>query len=457
MAADRVERLGWLTLWLALSGCEATPIPFECERDQQCVLDGEQGSCLGNGYCAFADDNCNSGLSYSDYSSDEWRGQCVETCAHSLSLGEKHTCVVLESGAVRCFGDDRQGQSSGAPSSRENALDPAQLSLPASLSFSSDRVSPISSARAENCTIVGEGEFFCWGGFYQFDQVQDDLSRITDDEGPAFQVGVGSELTCARFRDGVGCWSTTENDPQSTLFSLGQDVLDIAVGRLHGCARISDGTRGERVMCFGDNRRAQRTVPLVGVEAGPNLVLQLDNVDQLALGDDHSCALSDGDVWCWGNNLSRQIGDPDAPPIVGNPTQVSLDVEFTQIAAGQEHNCALTADGDVYCWGNNAFGQLGAVAELESTDDNAADGGATLDGDESELGSLRQVGVATPQRVPLDEPAAAVYAGGGHSCALLESGRASCWGNNDRGQLGTGDRQSKAEPVAVSPTAIACD
>ncbi len=79
------------------------------------------------------------------------------------------------------------------------------------------------------------------------------------------------------------------------------------------------------------------------------------------------------------------------------------------VEAGDLHTCVLLADGDVRCWGANAFGQVG---------------------DGTTLGRSAPAAVVTPG-------ASQITADGSHSCALTE-GRALCWGFNSDGQLGTG-------------------
>ncbi len=420
-----------LAAWIQASACAVEEIPFVCDADEQCALNDREGFCLDSGFCAYEDAQCPSRLKYGAYASEELRRQCVASCVNSISLGGKHTCVTLEDGNIRCFGDDREGQSSGKVSAKENALDPVQLKLPGPLSFTSDSAGPVSSGASENCTIVDDGELFCWGGLYQESSVQAELSML---DSAAFQVAVGKSLTCVRLRGGVGCWDP--NAPGSgTLLKFQVDVLEIAVGGSHGCALVSGGL----LMCFGDNAQAQRTLPLVATEGGPN-VLDLEQVSQLSLGDEHSCAVADGNVYCWGANDYAQSGRAASTDPEPRPSRVPIPGEATQVAAGSRHTCALNERGQIFCWGDNEFGQLGPGAHS---------GAATLGGARS--------GQALPAEVPLAEPARSVAAGGSHSCAIGAGGRVYCWGNNDRGQLGTGGRSPVEPPTAVRTSALSCE
>ena len=87
-------------------------------------------------------------------------------------------------------------------------------------------------------------------------------------------------------------------------------------------------------------------------------------ISQIAAGGKHTCVLfTSGDVRCWGNNASGQlgyghtdnIGDDELPT-----SNVNLGTgAISQIAAGEGHTCVLFTTGGVRCWGSNYHGQLG--------------------------------------------------------------------------------------------------
>ena len=107
------------------------------------------------------------------------------------------------------------------------------------------------------------------------------------------------------------------------------------------------------------------------------------------------------------------------------PTALKTSLRFVAIATGALHTCALTADGEAFCWGRDNYGQLG-------------DGGDAQDSPE-------------PVRVVGDHSFAAVRAFGSHTCATTSSGEAFCWGYNLAGQLGDGSRVNRTRPVYVEP------
>jgi alpha-tubulin suppressor-like RCC1 family protein len=88
------------------------------------------------------------------------------------------------------------------------------------------------------------------------------------------------------------------------------------------------------------------------------------------------------------------------------------------------HTCVLMSIGGVKCWGNNWYGQLG-------------------DGSTTHRDTVVDV-------LDLESDVSAVSAGGEHTCALMSTGGAKCWGNNEFGQLGDSSTTNRTTPVDVS-------
>jgi alpha-tubulin suppressor-like RCC1 family protein len=153
----------------------------------------------------------------------------------------------------------------------------------------------------------------------------------------------------------------------------------------------------------------------------------------LSAGGYHSC-LSRKPVtsstwikYCWGLNISGQLGINSTVQEVHTPTAVQSVGGFYVIGdAGQDHTCALVGT-NAYCWGKNQYGQLG-------------------DGTTTNRISPRLVSGGHSWRM--------VVTGGFHTCGIDNVGAAFCWGLGDRGQLGNGAIGNKPVPTPVS-TAIA--
>lgn len=142
---------------------------------------------------------------------------------------------------------------------------------------------------------------------------------------------------------------------------------------------------------------------------------------QLVAGGDHFCArMSDGTVRCWGSDDFGVLGgsivteqDAGARHIGAIPDLGGV----TQLSAAGATTCARLDDGGVQCWGDNRYGELGRDVDPPSGDEDPH---------------------PLPKPVLLDEAAVRVDVGFGSACALLASGKLSCWGRDDQKQLARG-------------------
>jgi uncharacterized membrane protein len=135
------------------------------------------------------------------------------------------------------------------------------------------------------------------------------------------------------------------------------------------------------------------------------------------------------------------------------------------VSAGDNFTCALTDDGEAFCWGRNSDGELGngdadgpELCDILFDDDNSADaevdfGPDSEDKEDSEVDerpcSKVPVKVATGSQGFAPEQVAQVSAGGDHSCAVTTDSAVYCWGKNDFGQLGNGTTTESSVPVKV--------
>jgi alpha-tubulin suppressor-like RCC1 family protein len=199
------------------------------------------------------------------------------------------------------------------------------------------------------------------------------------------------------------------------------------------------------------------------------------------VGDGHACAVTEGGgVKCWGANSDGQLGN-------GTTSDSSTPVDVSGLSSGVEavaaggkyndfggsHTCALTDKGAVLCWGNNDEGQLGNGSEKNSPKPVAvtgltsgviaivAGGSHTCallksgrakcwgDGIFGQVGDTTQDGADAPVFVEGANHASAIATGTAHTCARTDAGTVSCWGWGDDGQIGDGSRKDRLAPVSV--------
>ncbi len=391
-------------------GCPCAP---ECDEGLVCIDGTCQSPSCGDGY-PDAREECDDG---NDTPSDGCEADCtISPGAAAVALGEQHACALFHTGGVKCWGRSNHGRL-GYPGVFESIGD---NETPADMDF-------------------------------------------VDLGGPAAELALGEQFSCARLVDGgVRCWgrgsdgqlgqgSTVDvglQEPPSSLapIALGGPAVQLTAGGDHACAVLEDGT----LRCWGRNETGQLGYPdqfNVGDDEVPASLPPVDvggPVAQVTAGGQHTCArLTTDELRCWGANFTGQlghghtqiIGDNEAPA-TAPPLELGEPVTF--VDSFDHHSCAIMDSGALRCWGEGGNGQLGV--------------GSTLDIGDNEF-------PLAVRAVALGGQAVDVAAGDGHTCALLSGGAIFCWGYGYYGQLGYGNNNSSnepsPEPVEIAPAMVA--
>jgi len=380
--------------------------------------------------------------------------------ASGLALGAQHTCALLMGGRVRCWGANHAGQL-GIGNTRTVGDDEAIAS--ASLVELDAPVLQLAAGATHNCALLQDGRVRCWGEGSSGKLGLGDEQDVGDDEAPlqrpavdlggrATFVAAGGGHSCAILEGGdVRCWGDNQLGQLGTgqSSSVGDDEMPsalpalhfpapiraLALGFDHTCALGGDGS----VRCWGDNLFGQlgRGDPAAG---GP-LELATDvapvelggRAKALWAGTMTTCALREDDqLLCWGENFFGELGYPGIP-IIGDDERpidvgpVDAGPGLVELGLGQGRTCARYRGGEVRCWGDNTFGELG-------------------------YGNALPLPVGEPPAnlapLPLGARASVLGVGSRHACAVTPDGTVRCWGNNESGQLGYGS----ILPVGASNT-----
>lgn len=232
-------------------------------------------------------------------------------------------------------------------------------------------------------------------------------------------------------------------------------VREIALGSDFACALLTDGF----IACWGSDSHGQLGIdPSLSIapDCGGRICSprpirneRLGHVDTMGAGDSFLCARSTlGAASCIGSNRFGELGgslrpDPDRhfDPVYVFPG----DGQALEIAVGRHHACAIGPDRRVRCWGLAEHGQLGRAGTERCE---------VPPGMHAELGvpeAMREVACSSaPALVEGLEEVDHVVAGDFHTCALA-AGAVTCWGRDDRGQLGDGTPGgSRATPSPVA-------
>lgn len=338
-----------------------------------------------------------------------------------LTSGSHHTCALLSSGEVRCWGDslgvDRGQLGTPSVSSRDGVTFFGTVQLGGRAVF-------LSAGRDYACAILATGSVRCWGenavgqlGYGHTRNIGDDagdfpMSDVNLGGQRVIRVDAGTGHTCAVLENGaLRCWGRgfggalgygNVDDllaPPNANVDVGATVREVSTGSAHTCALLSTGF----LSCWGDN-----STGALGYGHTQNI------------GDDETPAQAAS------RTVPREPAQPNGPTRpLGGTVDVGgsvLQIEVSQPVRDGGVTCVRIAGGGVRCWGNGAFSGLG-YAHRNNVGDNetpreaetitarrAADGSAILLG-----GNLALGGSATTLAV------------GGAGCALRADGEVLCW------------------------------
>ncbi len=345
------------------------------------VLAGLQGNkvvAAGNG------PSCGIGEGYTLYCwGNNARGQlgAGDAIAHSgpvdtglrgvvdVAVGEQNVCAVLSSGDAYCWGDTRQGQLGQVSSDPiAHPMQIALIGLAATVSIGGASSKTAISFLMRDGTVFGLGdntEYLVRGkrGPTSLVPVQ------TQTNATSFsQASAGARRTCGIWQGRVMCWGSSYVGSSFPFGLSDEGFLDqnmrVSVGYDHACVL---GTSG-RVRCVGNNASGQLGVPsLAQNERFPADPLALTAIMDVAVGRSRSCVVagSPGRVHCFGAagaSLSSGSGsDVKSPRVVTELPEGAL-----QVSVGVGHICALVQNTGIYCWGDNANGELGRATSGSS-------------------------------------------------------------------------------------------
>lgn len=198
-------------------------------------------------------------------------------------------------------------------------------------------------------------------------------------------------------------------------------VVAISQGKEHALALKSDGT----VWSWGKGFMGQLGVPNLYSSETPVQIPGLNQVVSIKAANAHSMAIkSDGSLWTWGSNINGLLGLGNMNLISQTtPAKVSWLSNVKAVSGGTSNSMALLADGTVWSWGDNMYGQIG-------------DGTSKVRYSPVMVAGLPQV--------------KAISTGADHNVVVDVNGIVWSWGNNYSGQLGDGTFESRSRPVRVN-------
>lgn len=359
----------------------------------------------------------------------------------SVSSGIKHSCGLTNAGVVYCWGANTYGQLGNG--TLIDSSSPVSVVMPAGVIFRS-----IDVGVDYSCALTTIGNAYCWGDNTASQlgdrtaTTRNSPTAVVMPDGVTFDsLSSGGFLTCATSTAITAyCWgviktgSSRDDIIRYTIPSLvslptgSNAIKSIDAGIAHFCLISSI----DIVYCGGYNSHGQLGFgssddwsPLRAINISGEVVFM-----DVTAGNTHTCGVTtNSKIYCWGSNEYGQLGNGTWLDS-NSPQQIYADsrLSFTSVTLGVQHSCALDTNKTAYCWGNNAFGQLGKHTAMHSS-------------------------IPSPLLIP-EGTAITVSSGGNHTCATTTSGKAYCWGDNSDGQLGDGTRVSNLYGAIVGASLI---
>ncbi len=381
--------------------------------------------------------------------------------AEKISASKEYTCAITKQHALYCWGRNQYGKLGNAMvDTLEQPINQIASIIPLPFAHQAYATAPqavikdsgqifndaidISAGSWHACAVDSDHKLLCWG--QNFDGA----------------LGIGrdpKELQNLTFND----FLAIRNDPTTlqALFwpkalyvhsSLSNDsplaeVAQVAAGSSdHTCAIVEDG----KVRCWAwngeDGELGIDNTAIDYATAPMGYVLDRDRkplkgVQKIVAGADHTCALVDGKVVCWGSNEFGQLGDLTWQPrayadVVKKEDGTTLDNIIDIFSERANHTCAIDSSHNLYCWGSNVHGELG-VGDRENRNYAV----------KIAIKPVKLVAVGGGGESPWEY---FIPHEGEHTCAVTLDDEIFCWGANGYGQLGTGDKTNRLNPTKIT-------
>jgi alpha-tubulin suppressor-like RCC1 family protein len=298
--------------------------------------------------------------------------------AIALEAGRSAACAINSNHELYCWGGNRNGEVGTGTIALQTI--PAKIQLP-----------PVARVATEFTTTCAETNtgMYCWGSNHGGQLGRTASLQLQPQTIAGLPVGIsqvveGNSFGCARTITGqVWCWGSNffgqtgqmnrQPSNQARQVMVPGAVSDLSIGDDFVCAAVISG-----VFCWGRNVFGQLGTGTVSefssvpVKVADTVGTSSSLSQRSANG---SCGIFSGDVYCWGAypHWSSVAGFNDTSkalrlfPTLPKVKQISAPPHDFRAAP----QCALTTVGDVYCWGRNDYGQLGAGMETSFPSDPA--------------------------------------------------------------------------------------
>jgi alpha-tubulin suppressor-like RCC1 family protein len=395
-----------------------------------------------------------------------------------ISTGRNHACGI-NSGALYCWGRDTYEQLGNGGSSAD-VIAPEQIGV-------STTWTHVSAGETQTCGI-NNGALYCWGGDSDGESGNGNGNGTSSNILTPEQIGAsttwsyistGYRFACGIDNGNLYCWGRDTHGQIGNGASSSADVTapeqiggssdwtTITTGFVHAC-----GLDSGNLYCWGSDSKGQvgNGNALSTNVTAPEQIGASTSWDSIETGNEHTCGIDSGSLYCWGDSSNGQLGNgtKSTGTYIHSPEKIGLSSTWTEISlakmqssSSQDSTCGID-NGKLYCWGvGQYYGKASAevvmepeeISELKEKNWSLLSlGGAHTcgisDGALYCIGSNNngQLGIGSSslsnvyffEKIGSSSSWSTISAGFSHTCGI-DNGELYCWGKNDNGQIGNGE------------------
>lgn len=418
----------------------------------------------------------------------DWTAVSIGYALDGGKLPRSHACAISPTAGLWCWGGNDTGELGDGTTTASTT--PIQITLPSP-------PTSVAAAGYSTCATTSDGRLLCWG-LNGSAQVGDPLvvtntgNVVTPTEATLLtgwtKVVAAEQMLCGLRADEVWCWGSSSSGgmgngvwssqrtfsrvtvgatelsvaPNTNIDDSGTDTADLDLA----CAVIAGD-----VKCWGSNQLGQLAQGATTLSAKPVAVRGDHHFTKLAAGSSHMCGLAEDQLLCWGSTVAGQVAGvasgnqnvpcgslPDLACDVSVPTPLRFATGVRELNLGFNHTCAL---GDsLWCWGDDSLYQLAAASlgpapaevpgpwtklfPIRGNGSCATQAGQTqcwgaVINNQQPLGHIAELDAMTA--IAISGSVGPGYTAG-FGCALDATQQLSCFGPNQFGQYGNGNRPS---------------
>src|SRR5713226_8176561 len=264
-----------------------------------------------------------------------------------VTAGTRHTCGITSANVAYCWGDNGFGEL-GIGMTTGSSTTP--VAVAGQLTFGE-----VSAAFSHTCGVTTMGTAYCWG-----DSRYGELG-INTTTGPQQCSFSGTLFPCS---------------PTPTTVAGTLRFAAVSAGGGHSCGVTTTG----EVYCWGLNDFGELGTGTTRSDSAPAAIAGGLTFAAISAGNLHTCGVTTtGAAYCWGDNKFGELGigsttGPQQCSVSGSSSPCSLTpmavaggLTYAAVSAGVIHTCGITTTRVVYCWGDNALGELGTGTTTTSS------------------------------------------------------------------------------------------